>query len=151
MLLPTTFLPLGVGGRSEDCPGHGADPGLLPAWHQVQHCSVLWGTVLNCTRFWDEIPMPGCEDTNLWSDEYWTCMCRQYTTTIYHHSGSAKMGPPNDPASVVNHQLKVVLGNNTKSRRWFFTYFVKRHLQPAIVIVRYSTLLFRCTAFPDCG
>jgi len=59
------------------------------------------------TRFWDEIPMPGCEDTNLWSDEYWTCMCRQYTTTIYHHSGSAKMGPPNDPASVVNHQLKV--------------------------------------------
>jgi len=59
------------------------------------------------TRFWDEIPMPGCEDTDLWSDQYWTCMCRQYTTTIYHHSGSAKMGPPNDPASVVNHQLKV--------------------------------------------
>ena len=39
------------------------------------------------TRFWDEIPMPGCEHTNLWSDEYWTCMSRQYTTTIYHHSG----------------------------------------------------------------
>jgi choline dehydrogenase-like flavoprotein len=59
------------------------------------------------TKFWDGIPMPGCENTVLWTDEYWTCMCRQYTTTIYHHAGSAKMGPPNDPESVVNHELKV--------------------------------------------
>eukprot|EP00092_Neocalanus_flemingeri_P028764 GFUD01031228.1.p1 GENE.GFUD01031228.1~~GFUD01031228.1.p1 ORF type:complete len:650 (+),score=184.87 GFUD01031228.1:243-2192(+) len=59
------------------------------------------------SKFWDEIPMPGCEDTNLWSDEYWTCLCRQYTATIYHYSGIAKMGPPTDPQSVVNHQLKV--------------------------------------------
>jgi len=59
------------------------------------------------TKFWDEIPMPGCEETVLWSDEYWACMSRQYTTTIYHHAGSAKMGPPTDPQSVVNHQLKV--------------------------------------------
>ena len=40
------------------------------------------------TKFWDEVPIPGCEHTDLWSDEYWTCMCRQYTTTIYHHSGT---------------------------------------------------------------
>jgi len=59
------------------------------------------------SKFWDEIPIPGCEHTDLWSDEYWTCMSRQYTTTIYHHSGIAKMGPPSDPESVVNHQLKV--------------------------------------------
>jgi len=59
------------------------------------------------TEFWDKIPMPGCEHTDLWSDEYWECMCRHYTTTIYHHSGTAKMGPPSDPASVVNHELKV--------------------------------------------
>ena len=39
------------------------------------------------TKFWDEVPIPGCEHTSLWSDEYWTCMARQYTTTIYHHSG----------------------------------------------------------------
>ena len=40
------------------------------------------------TKFWDQIPMPGCEETDLWSDEYWACMSRHYTTTIYHHSGS---------------------------------------------------------------
>jgi len=59
------------------------------------------------TKFWDQIPMPGCEETDLWSDEYWACMSRHYTTTIYHHSGAAKMGPSSDPQSVVNHELKV--------------------------------------------
>merc|ERR1719285_445705 len=59
------------------------------------------------TKFWDQIPMPGCEETDLWSDEYWACMSRHYTTTIYHHSGAAKMGPASDPQSVVNHELKV--------------------------------------------
>ena len=41
--------------------------------------------------------MPGCEDTVWWTDEYWECMCRVITTTIYHYSGTAKMGPANDP------------------------------------------------------
>ena len=41
------------------------------------------------TKFWDQIPMPGCETNILWSDEYWACMSRHYTTTIYHHSGSS--------------------------------------------------------------
>jgi len=59
------------------------------------------------TKFWDKVPMPGCESTKLWSDEYWECMCRHFTTTIYHHSGTAKMGPPTDKDAVVNHQLKV--------------------------------------------
>lgn len=31
------------------------------------------------TRFWDGVPMPGCEHTDLWSDEYWACLCRQFT------------------------------------------------------------------------
>lgn len=59
------------------------------------------------TRFWDGVPMPGCEHTELWTDDYWACVCRHYTTTIYHYSGTAKMGPPTDPGSVVNHELKV--------------------------------------------
>ncbi len=59
------------------------------------------------TRFWDRIPIPGCEYTELWSDEYWECIIRHYTITIYHYCGTAKMGPPHDPGSVVNHELKV--------------------------------------------
>jgi len=51
--------------------------------------------------------MPGCEDTVWWTDEYWECMCRVITTTIYHYSGTAKMGPPNDPGAVVDPELRV--------------------------------------------
>merc|ERR1711874_22804 len=59
------------------------------------------------TKFWDKVPMPGCEHTALWTDEYWACVCRHFTVTIYHHSGTAKMGPPSDATAVVNHELKV--------------------------------------------
>ena len=59
------------------------------------------------TKFWDKYPMPGCEHLELWSDEYWGCVGRHYTATIYHYSGTAKMGPSDDPQSVVNHELKV--------------------------------------------
>jgi len=59
------------------------------------------------SKFWSDVPMPGCEGTELWTDEYWGCMARHYTSTVYHHSGTAKMGPANDTQAVVNHQLKV--------------------------------------------
>ena len=36
--------------------------------------------------------LPGCENTDLWSDEYWECICRQFTITIYHHSGLIPSG-----------------------------------------------------------
>ena len=39
------------------------------------------------SRFWDGVPMPGCEHTELWTDEYWECICRQFTMTVYHYSG----------------------------------------------------------------
>jgi len=57
--------------------------------------------------FKDDIPLPGCESFKLWEDDYWACMLRHYTATIYHYSGTVKMGPPHDPGSVVNHELKV--------------------------------------------
>ncbi|XP_023338867.1 glucose dehydrogenase [FAD, quinone], partial [Eurytemora carolleeae] len=59
------------------------------------------------TKFYDQVKMPGCEALESWSDEYFECLCRHYTATIYHHSGIAKMGPPSDPGAVVNHELKV--------------------------------------------
>ena len=32
---------------------------------------------------------------------------RHYTVTIYHHTGTAKMGPANDPTAVVDPRLRV--------------------------------------------
>ena len=58
------------------------------------------------SRFWD-YPMPGCEHTKLWSNAYWGCICRQYTWSGNHQSGSAKMGPASDPTAVVSPRLQV--------------------------------------------
>lgn len=57
-------------------------------------------------RFYD-VPMPGCVHTALWTDEYWECLARHYTSTIYHPVGTAKMGPYWDPEAVVDPQLRV--------------------------------------------
>ena len=43
------------------------------------------------SRFWSDVPMPGCEDIELWTDEYWGCMARHYTSTVYHHSGTLEV------------------------------------------------------------
>lgn len=53
------------------------------------------------------IPMPGCEQLEFNSDEYWRCFTRYATYTIYHHVGTCKMGPKKDPTAVVDHRLRV--------------------------------------------
>ncbi|XP_070853715.1 glucose dehydrogenase [FAD, quinone] [Drosophila suzukii] len=57
-------------------------------------------------RFWNK-PLPNCKHLTLFTDDYWNCFIRQYTMTIYHMSGTAKMGPPSDPWAVVDPQLRV--------------------------------------------
>lgn len=57
-------------------------------------------------RYWSK-PLPNCKHLTLFTDEYWNCYIRQYTMTIYHMSGTAKMGPPSDPWAVVDPQLRV--------------------------------------------
>lgn len=52
-------------------------------------------------------PVPNCKHLPPYTDEYWDCFIRQYTMTIYHLSGTTKMGPSNDPMAVVDPQLKV--------------------------------------------
>lgn len=52
-------------------------------------------------------PVPNCKHLPHFTDEYWECFIRQYTMTIYHMSGTAKMGPANDPWAVVDPQLRV--------------------------------------------
>ena len=57
------------------------------------------------SRLYD-VPIPGCEHIPMLTDEYWTCLARHYTATIYHPCGTAKMGPYWDPEAVVDPELK---------------------------------------------
>lgn len=52
-------------------------------------------------------PVPNCKHLPMFTDEYWECAIRQYTMTIYHMSGTTKMGPAHDPMAVVDAQLRV--------------------------------------------
>ena len=58
------------------------------------------------TKFYDA-PFPGCEGYKLWTDDYWGCFIRHYSSTIYHPAGTCKMGPSSDPTAVVDPQLRV--------------------------------------------
>lgn len=52
-------------------------------------------------------PLPGCKHLPHFTDDYWDCAIRQYTMTIYHMSGTAKMAPHSDPGAVVDSKLRV--------------------------------------------
>ncbi|KAL6421989.1 hypothetical protein ACFW04_010829 [Cataglyphis niger] len=52
--------------------------------------------------------IPGCENYIYDSFAYWDCMIRTIPFTIYHYSGTCKMGPKNDPTAVVDPKLKVI-------------------------------------------
>ncbi len=51
--------------------------------------------------------LPGCANYAFDSDDYWKCHARQLPFTIYHLSGTCKMGSENDPTAVLNPRLKV--------------------------------------------
>ncbi|EAT44643.1 AAEL004014-PA [Aedes aegypti] len=53
------------------------------------------------------VPMPGCEQYEFNSDDYWRCFTRHATYTIYHHVGTCKMGPRKDRSAVVDPRLRV--------------------------------------------
>lgn len=53
------------------------------------------------------IPFPACRNIPFGTDEYWECSVRQFTFTIYHPVGTAKMGPSWDDRAVVDPRLKV--------------------------------------------
>lgn len=48
-----------------------------------------------------------CDKLTKFSDEFWGCLARHYTQTIYHPAGTTKMGPKSDRMSVVDPQLRV--------------------------------------------
>ncbi|CAN7994400.1 unnamed protein product [Ixodes pacificus] len=51
---------------------------------------------------------PGCEGYAPYSDEHLACLARTYTATIYHPSGTCRMGDARDPTTVVDPKLRVL-------------------------------------------
>ncbi|XP_017065810.1 glucose dehydrogenase [FAD, quinone] [Drosophila eugracilis] len=51
--------------------------------------------------------IPNCAKYKWKSSAYWSCYARHFTFTIYHYSGTAKMGPRQDPSAVVDARLRV--------------------------------------------
>lgn len=54
-----------------------------------------------------QIKFPACSHLSLYTDEYFECMIRHYSATVYHPVGTCKMGPYWDKTAVVDPQLKV--------------------------------------------
>lgn len=49
----------------------------------------------------------GCDQYEYQSPKYWECYVRHFSTTLYHPSGTAKMGPKSDKEAVVDSKLRV--------------------------------------------
>ncbi|XP_050440620.1 glucose dehydrogenase [FAD, quinone]-like isoform X2 [Adelges cooleyi] len=52
-------------------------------------------------------PLPGCTQYQFDSNDYWKCSVRQISFTVYHLSGTCKMGPVGDHTAVVDPRLRV--------------------------------------------
>ncbi|KAL3271312.1 hypothetical protein HHI36_021801 [Cryptolaemus montrouzieri] len=53
------------------------------------------------------LPFPDCDHIPIHTDQYYECMIRLYSATIYHPVGTAKMGPYWDENAVVDPELRV--------------------------------------------
>lgn len=51
--------------------------------------------------------LAGCSSHEPDSDKFWECYIRHVTLSIYHYSGTCKMGPNNDTMAVVDQRLRV--------------------------------------------
>lgn len=60
-----------------------------------------FGSILHNTK------IPGCDNLEFASQEYWECTVRHITTQLHHQSGTCKMGPATDSTAVVDHRLLV--------------------------------------------
>ena len=48
-----------------------------------------------------------CNELEPFSDGYLECLARHWSTTVYHQSGTCKMGPKQDPMAVTNEELRI--------------------------------------------
>uniref|UniRef100_A0A0B7ANQ3 Glucose-methanol-choline oxidoreductase N-terminal domain-containing protein n=1 Tax=Arion vulgaris TaxID=1028688 RepID=A0A0B7ANQ3_9EUPU len=92
------------------------DPDYL---HAQEDVDLLVRGIKYCKRFVNSLSLqrlgaavadkPGilCKEHEYDTDAYWGCMVRQTIHTIYHPSGTCKMGKSEDKTTVVDHRLRV--------------------------------------------
>ncbi|XP_055888119.1 glucose dehydrogenase [FAD, quinone]-like [Biomphalaria glabrata] len=92
------------------------DPNYL---HRQEDVDLLVRGIRYCQRFEQTKALKGlgavpadrpnkfCKDLGYDTDSYWECMVRQKIHTIYHHSGTCKMGKKGDATAVVDPRLRV--------------------------------------------
>jgi choline dehydrogenase len=54
-----------------------------------------------------KLNLPECDKYEYRSDDYWKCSLRHLTSTLYHPTGTCKMGPLDDGTAVVDSKLRV--------------------------------------------
>ena len=59
-------------------------------------------------------PFPTCANETFRSDEYWTCLARHCTLTVFHFVGTVSMGRPYAHNSVVDSELRVIGTNRLR-------------------------------------
>ena len=53
------------------------------------------------------VPHPYCSEQHDYdTDAFWECVVRHDTKTVFHHSGTCKMGAVDDQTAVVDPQLR---------------------------------------------
>ncbi|XP_055912549.1 glucose dehydrogenase [FAD, quinone]-like [Eupeodes corollae] len=57
-------------------------------------------------KLWER-KIPTCSQYRYKTYEYWECYVKHFTFTIYHYSGTTKMGPKTDRSAVVDPRLRV--------------------------------------------
>lgn len=50
---------------------------------------------------------PACDCSDWGSEKFWKCMIKNLANSVFHYSGTAKMGPIHDKTSVVDNHLRV--------------------------------------------
>jgi choline dehydrogenase-like flavoprotein len=79
----------------------------------IDGCNFIFNNMSNTQVFkdagisLDTTPLPGCDHLQFGTDDYCSCLARNYTQTLHHFSGTCKMGPESDPEAVVDPQLRV--------------------------------------------
>ncbi|KAK0076518.1 hypothetical protein PV325_005249 [Microctonus aethiopoides] len=72
---------------------------------------IIQLTKTRAMKKWDlklnETPIPACSRYYFGTDAYWECFIRMQTGPENHQSGTCKMGPINNPDSVVDSQLRL--------------------------------------------